>query len=353
MDAMSIATGPVHTFHVNGVGSSYIDHCIVSKGCSYLIKQCGVINDTIQNTSDHLPVFITLQDDGDANIMAKPKSTIAWRKVNGDIVHSKYTAPLCEAVNDVMPELLQFDHIIKNTSDIDGYLNTLTALMHKHAENLTKTKPRKCQKRYWNNQLTCLAKQCKTLWRQWVASGRPRQDSGLFVAYKAMKKKFRSERHIAEIRYEQIKIQELCESQEMDQAFFWHIVNKGRRQRGSLVHPLKINNEIISNPDVIRNLWRDYYRNLYTPKNLPHYDNAFMNEVNEELENMMADSYVLHPKHEFKHYTTDEVNDVLIKMKLHKAPGFDGIQVEHIKYGGFPCLQAITTLYNSITYQVI
>ena len=71
-----------------------------------------------------------------------------------------------------------------------------------------------------------MAKETKSLWLEWVASGRPRNDNALYQQYKYAKKCFRQARHKAEIRYEQTKMQELCESQEMDQAFFWHIVNK-------------------------------------------------------------------------------------------------------------------------------
>ncbi len=351
MDVMSIATGPTHTFHVNGVGSSYIDHCIISQDCSYLVQQCGVINDAIKNTSDHLPVYITLLDEGGNDVATtNPKYSIAWRKLKEETIYSKYTEPLQNAIQDVIPELLQTDHIIPDPTDIDKHLKTLTSLMTTTADNLTKAKNHKCQKRYWNPHLTGLAKKTKSLWKQWVASDRPRLDNNLFLAYKSAKKEFRSERHKAEIRYEQVKIQELCNSQDMDQGFFWHIVNKGRKQHGSRVHPLKINNKVVSNPDNIRDLWREYYKDLYTPKNIPDYDNAFMKEVNEELSNMMNESYKLHPKDIFKPYTIDEVNDMLNKMKFRKAPGFDCVQVEHIRYGGVPCLHALTTLYNSITF---
>ncbi len=167
VDTMSIASGPNYTFHVKGVGTSYIDHCIASKGCSYIVKECGVINDAIKNTSDHLPVFITLQDKDDNNMaLTNPKYHIAWRKSSEDMIYNKYTVPLQDAINKAMTNMLQPDHILKNPDDIDIFLETLTSLMHRCTDNLVKAKPKKCQKRYWNQNLTHLAKKSKSLWRQ-------------------------------------------------------------------------------------------------------------------------------------------------------------------------------------------
>ena len=68
---------------------------------------------------------------------------------------------------------------------------------------------------------------------------------------------------------------------------------------------------------------------------------------------MLAESFVLfvhHPNNQVEQFTEDEVGKFLKKMKVRKAPGYDGIQAEHIKYGGQSCLLALTKIYNSITY---
>ena len=58
-----ICNGPRYTFEVEGVGSSYIDHCFRSAVMWDRLVKCDVIGDDIQNTSDHLPTAISIRDD--------------------------------------------------------------------------------------------------------------------------------------------------------------------------------------------------------------------------------------------------------------------------------------------------
>ena len=64
LDLIDIASGdgPNYTYHhVSLQRQSYIDHIVVSKFSSLDTVNCGVLEDQILNTSDHLPVFISLK----------------------------------------------------------------------------------------------------------------------------------------------------------------------------------------------------------------------------------------------------------------------------------------------------
>ena len=52
--------GPTYTFHVDGVGTSYVDHCMVSSMLTNYISECVIHNDCIENTSDHLPISVKI-----------------------------------------------------------------------------------------------------------------------------------------------------------------------------------------------------------------------------------------------------------------------------------------------------
>jgi exonuclease III len=56
----AICEGPNYTFYVDGVGCSYIDHCIVSQPLVTHIQHCMVHPDSILNTSDHLAITLQL-----------------------------------------------------------------------------------------------------------------------------------------------------------------------------------------------------------------------------------------------------------------------------------------------------
>ena len=57
-DLSDSCMGPNYTFCVEGVGKSYIDHCVVSGGMANYVSHCEVLHDTVQNTSDHLPLVV-------------------------------------------------------------------------------------------------------------------------------------------------------------------------------------------------------------------------------------------------------------------------------------------------------
>ena len=59
-DMVASATGPTYTFMKDGHGKSYIDHCFVSRLLEDHVRSCGVIPEHYMNTSDHLPIFISL-----------------------------------------------------------------------------------------------------------------------------------------------------------------------------------------------------------------------------------------------------------------------------------------------------
>ena len=56
----NICSGPCHTFNVPGVGRSYIDHCVATPMIASYTNGIRILEDCVINTSDHLPVLISL-----------------------------------------------------------------------------------------------------------------------------------------------------------------------------------------------------------------------------------------------------------------------------------------------------
>ena len=111
IDLQPICIGPVYTFHVDRVGTSYIDHCIASYRLIDKVISCQVLEETIINTSDHLPVRLTID-------IVLPKvtysnqnrvPTIAWNRLSESELYQLYTVPLENELHRLYTEYVSTD----------------------------------------------------------------------------------------------------------------------------------------------------------------------------------------------------------------------------------------------------
>ena len=225
VDGQHMCDGPNYTFHVEGVGTSYVDHCIASPGALSCINKCSVLEDCIINTSDHLPITITITASITECETSSKQCRIAWHKLTEHEIVEKYTTPLEQCINTEFEKLLQNpDCIVRETQAIDDYTDRLTQCMARSSDALRKDSKSIHTKPYWNASLTALSKHTKSTWHAWCDKGRPRGNDELFLQYKEAKKQFRQERKQTEREYEHRNIQKLCDAQDMDQSYFWFLV---------------------------------------------------------------------------------------------------------------------------------
>ena len=114
IDKDSRCSGPNYTFYVEGIGMSYIDHVLATPVCSEVIKNCSIIPDSCDNSSDHLAVSLSIEID----TMANKKSNnslhkIAWHKMTKEEIEKKYTGQITKSLEN------QFSDIL---SSPDGYM---------------------------------------------------------------------------------------------------------------------------------------------------------------------------------------------------------------------------------------
>ena len=151
---------------------------------------------------------------------------------------------------------------------------------------LPQTKFNKAFKPYWGEALQSLSKEKKISMREWEKAGRPRdQENTAYIRYKEAKRNFRREQRAKICDYEKECLQKIAESQDLDQRFFWHMVNK-HKKKGSISPILNDSGIMLIEPDDIRREWNDYYRKLYTEEEDDHFDNGFRKVVIEELANI-------------------------------------------------------------------
>jgi hypothetical protein len=95
VDNGNMCTGPNYTFLSPGVGRSYVDHVVVTKALKQNIVSCRVISDTIDNTSDHLAIQVSLACSEIKPVIAsKQQARIAWSKMTPEEICKEYTTHL-------------------------------------------------------------------------------------------------------------------------------------------------------------------------------------------------------------------------------------------------------------------
>jgi len=342
--------GPTYTFNVDGVGSSYIDHCIISPMLTSSIVDCRVLEEHHLNMSDHLPIVITM------NVCALEKNevcnrdreNISWHKLSHDYITEKYTKPLSEKLEEVMNDINEKHLKIGNVAAIlETACHDLVSHMHNAAVALPRTEFKSNSKPYWNEELTELAIQNKRKWREWVVGGRPRDRDPLFLEYKECKTKFRKAQKKAVLIYEQTNLDEITKSEEMNSRYFWYLVNK-TKGKGSNKCPIKLSTgEVITDEGDIREVWGQYFKNLYSTSEDENFDATQREHVRNELSCMSIESYKT-DENILADIKYDEIEKIVCRLADRKAPGFDGITNEHIRHGGTKLIECLTNLFEMI-----
>jgi len=345
----NICTGPSYTFHVDGIGTSYIDHCIVSENIQCNVLECFVLEEDHFNMSDHLPIVIKI----DTCMLKKDqefiKENICWHKLTSQQVMEGYTKPLDERLDNLLYNMEEDCKKVENdiTEIIEKSCTNLVNEIHNADKGLPRSVFKPHCKPYWNGELSDLAIKNKKAWREWVVCGRPRGNHVAYTRYKEHKQAFRQAQIKAIQIYEQIQLDELTKSQEINARYFWYLVNKTKRKNtGSC--PIKLSTgKTITNVDDITQAWGNYFEKLYNNSENSEYDEEHRYRVRDELVTMTIGSYN-NDEHLLLNITEGEIETIVTKLANRKAPGYDGVTNEHIKYGSSKLITYLTKLFSLI-----
>jgi hypothetical protein len=134
-DRCAPCTGPSYTFFVEGVGESYVDHVIISSPLVALVEDCKVMEDTVDNTSDHLSISIQLQlDNLPCNNCITPTGGVKWSKYSTDELQDKYTNPLNIAFSKLYPDIEE--KTILSVNYVTMIINSITSILSEHSKPL-------------------------------------------------------------------------------------------------------------------------------------------------------------------------------------------------------------------------
>ena len=235
--------------------------------------------------------------------------------------------------------------------NIDTFVQELSNAIVTSSNKLPKLQYKKHIKPYWNDKLKKLSKQSKEAWHVWTIAGKPRGFRfETYRKYKRTKALFRKELRSAVRQYEQKEFETIAEKEEFDQIQFWKYIN-GKRGKTKTIndYALYLNNQIINDPTTVANCWADYYEKLFSQLQDESFDKDFYKEVNIAVMNLIKSETLANTDDIFETpITVQEVETIVNGLPNGKAPGFDDITYEHVKYGGSKLKEALAYLFNRI-----
>ena len=326
------------------------DHCIVSSKLEQYVTSCTVLEDSVDNTSDHLALITDVKLTIKRVNTVQPTPRVAWRKVSQNDIRVCYTEPLQNALSVIVDKCKS-----KDQSDTREKLDNIVkecveAMLNVSKRNMPMTKFDKRLKPYWNNELSTLSKQEKKCMWEWRQCGRPRDsENPVYVRYKESKKVYRREQRKAELTYERKAIEELESTGEVDQKAFWFIINKMKGRMSRNVRPVRDENgSLLIDETEIRKEWQNYFHGLFKPKGCENYDDDHKAYVESEIRRMKMEKCDKEPEILKNEYKVEEIEELCKSIKLGKAPGWDLIDAEHWRYGGPMAWQLLTFIVNRI-----
>jgi hypothetical protein len=247
-----------------------------------------------------------------------------------------------------------------NQSQIDSYQSNLSFLLRKISKadvdtmyddivssiitaaniSLPKCSYNKHAKPYWTPKIKEAHTKQRKARREWINEGRPRGLSNKYYEnYKSKKYEFihLQKKEIQNI--ENVFIKQLEDAAECDNRLFWSLIKMKKGRKLLTCTQLETENGLTRDPDKIADTFRDFYENLYSPLQEPHFDENFKINIENAVQqikltnNRLPDCPEILPC-----LSADVINKHVKTLKNNKAPSFDMICNEHIKLGGFNCL---------------
>ena len=340
-------SGPVCTFWPGDDSRlpSQLDHFVISRDNSHIVDYCLMCDDHSLNTSDHLPIVLSIV----TNITRhEPYQRVTYNWCRCDI--DQYCQMLRNTLNS------ELNHIsIQDNQGIDLYLDTIQGCVLTTMQQCVPTS-HKCpyKKPYWDRELKDAHAEQKRKQDIWITNGRPRgMHHDTYSSYKLSKRCFAKLLKARQLQHEQARFEAAEHAYDMDSHTLWKLVQS---RKGSNLHSIVHDGVRHSSPEALLQVWNSHYKSLLNEQESSSnsYNSDFGFHIQEEVD---------HLKNSMPHtedttgilrdpITVNEVAQVCGSMPNRKAPGADLISYESLKNGGHSLFVHLTNLYNAIIDQV-
>ena len=291
------------------------------------------------NNSDHLPITATLQF---SHSTAIPQEQLTNNKIHrAKALKGTHLRGYQMSVSSFVAPLIGLSH-----SSAEEINDEITNISGKICSAALQSLPlRKCsvkKKKWYKDQtLSRLASAKKAAWDKWSANGRPKEGP-LYDAKIKTRAEFRKRMRVCAANSERKRIQRFDDKFKQKSSSRFRIPSTKTRQSPSL----RVNQEVATYPKTILAAWEDHFRAISSANTEL---SSVMCSSEQEINKMMHDSFNNEDYLLDVPFTSEEVDSVLKKLKLGKAAGHDGVQGEHLKYGGLILRDWILQICNAIT----
>lgn len=284
---------------------------------------------TFSSTSDHLPVLAVYNIHSNQHHLTELTNKIpAWHKISNDskqIYEREVTHQLEKVMGNNVPETLP---------EINEFCVSFVKCITTSANTvIPKSKFNPHSKPYWSREVKEAHAQERRMRSIWVRNGRPRGMHHIsYFNYKRAKRRFRKCQSLAFEQYIKKTYADIDSAAGCDTRLFWKLISR-QRPRQSRVYPEIEYGSITANtPQSVADVFATYFEIIYAPKNNNNYDEENLQNIN-KLYDIIKSENECDKRLEYE-ISESEVNQAVNSLKLRKAPGIDGIQAEHLKYGG-------------------
>ena len=181
--------------------------------------------------------------------------------------------------------------------------------------------------------------------KKWKDQGRTQNiNDPVRIQMKLSKKIFAKRLRAISKRYENESISEAARLSELDRDKFWRLFRRNNKCNTS-TNAIKNNRgKAVYEIDDILEVWRRHFDNLSTPKNSEKFDSGHLRVISERVQTWREGDDVS----EFleDEFSFEEVATAIEKLNLGKAPGYDGVTSEHIRFAGISILKPLCDLFN-------
>ena len=187
---------------------------------------------------------------------------------------------------------------------------------------------------------------------EWKQRGSPRQRSNTFyMKYKELKCEYRREQRRAAWEFQRKEFNDIGNLQDLDNEKFWRLIKNKARGKNKKIKKLslEVDGEFITDPKQMADLRANYFEMLATPSHDSGvYDQLHKKDIENQVNDIVQKSEDISGCVLNVPLAIEDIDEVIRSLPNGKAPGYDGITYEHLKYGGEIIVQALLKLYTCI-----
>ena len=345
VNLLPVAQGPVCSYQGHN-GNSCIDYILVPRYMMKQVASCRTGRNESMNTSDHLPIEAVLRIDALPRSVEckRKKQRIRWDKANEKCIKDDYQAPLDRDLLTLREKLLSDRGI--NEGEVDTSFDWVIKSIHKAASSIPRTKYVKHLKPYWCEELSKLKKEKMFWFNRWKVEGRT-MDNNNWVRQmmKSTKKIFIKRIRVLSKEYQNNLVAEAASKAEYNREDFWKLMKRQKSNKRDCINAVKnTEGKVVYEVNEVLDVWRKHFDKLSSPRAHEHFNQEHFNNVNDFVNRAISG----HDTCTFTDlpFSEYEMAAAISKLNSNKAPGYDDITSEHVKFAGPTLVSVLCLLYN-------